>query len=80
MVCNASLAQRVMISGYVTDRTSGETLIGATVYNMRQHSGTNTNRSGYFSLFVDRQTSVRFSYVGYESVVFNVVSSRDTVV
>lgn len=69
-----------MISGYVTDRMSGETLIGATVYDMRQNSGTSTNRSGYFSLFVDRQASVRFSYVGYESVVLTVVSPRDTVV
>ena len=76
---NQSLAQRVTVSGYVTDRTSGEALIGATVYDTRQSSGTTTNRSGYFSLSVAHPTKVRFSYVGYESVVFDVVALRDTV-
>lgn len=78
--CNASVAQRVTVSGYVTDRTSGEALIGATVYDTRQNSGTTTNRSGYFSLSVNPRTSVRFSYVGYESIVLDIVSLRDTVV
>ncbi len=80
ILSNVSLAQRVTVSGYVTDRTSGEALIGATVYDTRQNSGTTANRSGYFSLSITQSTKIRFSYVGYEPVVVDVVSLRDTVV
>ena len=80
ILCNASVAQRITVSGYVTDKTSGEALIGATVYDTNQNSGVITNRSGYFSLSTAYRTKVRFSYVGYESVVLAVTALSDTAV
>lgn len=41
------VAQRVTLSGYVEDATSGERLIGATVYDAAQGAGTAPNAFGF---------------------------------
>lgn len=62
-------AQNVVLSGRVTDSTTGEPLIGASVYNSQRRSGTTTNSMGYYSLTLpsQRQLELTFSYVGYSS-------------
>ena len=42
--------QRYTISGIVTDGTSSESLIGATVYEIKSFSGTATNLYGFYSI------------------------------
>lgn len=55
------------ISGYVQDVSTGEKLIGATVYSPRQHIGTTTNQFGFFSLTLPRDTiSLQVTYIGYK--------------
>ena len=55
------------VSGVVTDRQSGETLIGATVVDKRSGKGVLSNAYGFYSLTMPKGDSVslRVSYVGY---------------
>ncbi len=57
------------LSGYVEEATSGERLIGATLFVPALKTGVTTNRFGYFSLRVSGAApTVIISHVGYESV------------
>ena len=60
------------VSGTVTDKATGETLIGATVLDEISGKGTVTNAHGRYS-FTIHQDSVRLrvSYVGYASQLFS---------
>ncbi len=56
------------VSGTVTDAKTGETLIGATVYDTISKKGTITNQHGRFTLTLKESHAVlRFSFVGYET-------------
>ena len=73
------------VSGYITDRTSGETLIGAGVLvegsGRKVQTGAVTNAYGYYTLTLPKgKTSLQYSYVGYESVVLDMDLLRDTTV
>lgn len=60
-------AKTYTVYGYVTDKESKESLIGANVYIPLQRSGTSTNEYGYFSLTLPAgETRIETSYVGYE--------------
>lgn len=55
------------LSGSIMDTTSGETLIGASVFIPHTNSGTSTNEYGFFSVnlpFLD-SVEVVFSYIGF---------------
>ena len=60
-------AQNATISGYVKDANSGETLIGANVYNQADPGqGTSTNAYGFYSLTLPAgDYTLVFSYLGY---------------
>ena len=61
--------QNFTISGSVADSTSGETLIGVTIMDLRTGRGTLTNTQGRFSLTLKSDTvRLRISYVGYKTV------------
>jgi hypothetical protein len=67
-------AARQSISGYVTDKETGETLVGATVRLKNSSLGTVTNKSGYYSLSglsVGTDTIVA-TYLGYTPKEFTV--------
>src|SRR3954463_4246320 len=68
------------ISGYVTEASSGEHLIGATIFLPKKNQGTTTNSYGYYSLNVKSDSvKVIFSYVGFNSGMINLKITRDTV-
>lgn len=72
------LAQNYTISGSVTDSASGETLIGATIMDLRSGKGTRTNEQGRFSLTLRSDTlDLRISYVGYKSQSERIVLRRN---
>lgn len=62
------------ISGYVKDASSGETLIGANIFNIANTSrGATTNTYGFYSLTLDQgKYKIGFSYLGYEEQFFEV--------
>ena len=67
------------LSGFVTDRSSGERLIGATVFEPTRQTGTATSEYGYFALSLQAgRVRVRVSYLGYESYETELELNRDT--
>ncbi len=57
------------LSGYIHDQSTGEDLIGATVYVKEIKSGTTSNIYGFYSIsLVEGQYTVVYSYVGYSPV------------
>lgn len=74
-------AQVHTISGYVTDATSSETLISATILDVPSGKGTVTNEYGFYSLTLpDGNVELQTGYVGYRSVRTTLRLNRDTVV
>jgi len=61
-------AQEATIEGAVTDKGTGETLVGANLLVRETGVGTTTNLEGAYSLTVEPgRVSVRASYTGFES-------------
>ena len=75
---------RITVSGHITDRLSGETLIGAGVVlegGTGAVAGAVTNPYGFYTLTLPRGTArLHYSYVGYEGVVLELDLQRDTVI
>ncbi|MEQ9100179.1 MAG: TonB-dependent receptor [Imperialibacter sp.] len=68
LLCVTSIifAQSNTISGYVRDRETGESLIGANVFDKSTLKGTTTNHFGYYTLPLSySEVHLVFSYVGY---------------
>lgn len=61
-------AQSASINGYITDKSSGETLISANVALLENNRGTSTNTLGYFSLTnIEPGTyTIAGSYIGFK--------------
>ncbi len=63
----APLLAQNNVFGLVTDRSTGELLVGATVYDTVSKRGTVTNEYGFYSLRTGAQKPVlQCSYVGYQ--------------
>lgn len=58
---------RKLVSGYVTDATTGEPLIGCSVLVKGTTQGALTNLDGYYELTVAEGTVLEVSYIGYTS-------------
>lgn len=66
----AAGAQSYTISGTVTDKETGETLIGVTVLDRHSNKGTFTDVNGRFSLTLKKDSvDLSVSYVGYSPVM-----------
>ncbi len=74
----SSKQNRSVISGFVVDAESSESLVGATVYVPEMDLGTTTNRYGFFSLSVAAD-SVRLiiSHIGYLPRILNQELTED---
>lgn len=66
------------ITGKVTDET-GEPLAGANVIVLGTNRGTTTDFDGIFTISVNKNEILKFSYIGYESYEYNVVSSKSDI-
>lgn len=65
------------VSGVISDATTGETLIGATVTVPNTSSGTTTDIDGAYSIIVDDATTeLVISYTGYESMRLTIPSDN----
>lgn len=71
--------RKFTISGYVTDSTSSETLIGANIFESRRQQGTTTNPYGFYSVTLpEGEAILNVSYLGYTSQQHCFKLSRDT--
>ena len=69
------------ISGYITDGSSKETLIGATILDNRSGRGAITNEYGFYSLTLpDGLIELRTGYVGYKPSAIPLRLVRDTII
>ncbi len=66
MLCLISLAQEKMISGKVTD-SSDTPMIGVTVVVSGTTTGTVTDASGNYSLKVPEKSTLKFSFIGFDT-------------
>src|SRR4051812_16036562 len=74
-------AQKHTISGTVKDVASGESLIGASIFNIKNTQGTTTNAFGFYSITLSGDSvSLRFSYVGYQTSTTNFFLKKDTII
>ncbi len=61
------------LSGHIKDASSGEELIGATIYIKELNSGSATNVYGYYSLTIPKgKYTIRYSYIGFESTTITI--------
>jgi len=77
---NSILAQtkNFTISGEVTDAKNGEELIGASIAIAELKTGTTTNAYGFYSISLPAGSyKVEISYVGYESVIKELVINQN---
>lgn len=67
------------ISGYVSDASSGERMIGATIIDKRNFAGTITNEYGFFSLTIPGgEVTLQASYIGFANQLQTITLFRDT--
>lgn len=60
-------AQKHTISGYVSDKKSGETLIGSSIFVSNPTRGTTSNTYGFYSLTLDAgKYNLTVRFIGYE--------------
>ncbi len=68
LLCNFAIAQNRTLTGKVTDKSSGESLIGANIIVSGTSTGTVTDFDGAYSLQVSGDAKeLEFSYTGYTS-------------
>ena len=71
-------SQKNTLSGYLTDKLTGENLIGATIYNSKTYEGSTTNTYGFYSLTMDTgKVSVVFNYLGYQYQIIDTVLNQN---
>ncbi len=72
--------EKFTLSGHISDASSGEELIGATIYIKELASGGVTNVYGFYSLTIpEGDYLIRYSYVGYESKTISVALRKDII-
>ena len=66
--------EKVIISGLVKDKTTGEPLIGANISVGDLGKGTSTNEHGFYSIELQNsaQANITVSYIGYKHYKTNV--------
>ncbi|MEG1763309.1 MAG: carboxypeptidase-like regulatory domain-containing protein, partial [Bacteroidales bacterium] len=79
MTLSSSFGQK-RLSGIVKNATSGERLIGTTVWDLDLKTGTVSDKQGQFSLITKSPANLRFSYIGYNSKILKVSMTSDTLI
>lgn len=74
--------EKVTVSGYVKDKSTGEELIGATVFIKRNtQKGISTNTYGYYALSLEPgQYTLVARYLGYQRTTINLNLEKDTTI
>ena len=65
--------QKHTISGYITEKNSGESVIGSNIYTKNTGKGVSSNTFGFYSLTIEEGTQdIVFSFVGYKTIIKSV--------
>lgn len=68
MVASTAFAQKLTVTGNVTDASNGEPVPFASVHEKGTMNGVNTDVNGQYSITVSKDAVLVFSSVGYETV------------
>jgi len=72
------IAQKHTISGYISDKETGEQLIAANVMDQKSAAGAITNTYGFYSLTLPTDSVIlSFSYIGYEPQTVTLLLNKD---
>ncbi len=67
--CGNTVAQSYTLSGYITDESTGEKMIGANVFDRKSAKGTVSNSYGFYSITLPGDTVfLEISFIGYQGV------------
>lgn len=74
-------AQEVTLSGHILDIETGESLIGATIYDTASKRGTTSNEYGFYSLTIPQTNDgiLLISYLGYTSLREKIFPTEDQI-
>ncbi|MDB5191973.1 MAG: hypothetical protein JWQ96_1536, partial [Segetibacter sp.] len=76
--CLQSLAQKHTISGYVSDKKTGERLRGASVYLSDKNLGTTSNNFGFYSITLPADSvSLLITYAGFTPFERRLLLNKD---
>ena len=69
---NSYAQKKYTISGYITDKNNGESIIGVNIYCAGLSIGVTSNTYGFYSLTLQEGIyDVSFSFIGYQNQVKN---------
>lgn len=76
------LAQSFTISGFINDKTNGETLIGAAVQVMNKAvRGTTSNEYGFYSITLPQGShELAYSFIGYQEQTINISLTENKII
>ncbi len=73
--------QKYTISGYMSDASTGEKLIGANIYEKNSFNGNVSNTYGFYSLTIPSgPVDIEVSYIGYQNQTLTFDLKRDTTI
>lgn len=79
LLCIFSFSQKASISGYVTDASNGEALIGCKVYLPSIKNGVLTNNYGFYSVSLPiGKYTIEYKFSSYVSVMKEINLTKDT--
>ena len=71
-------AQKHTVSGYITDLSNGETIIGANIFCKELGIGTTANTYGFYSLTLPKGSyEITYSFLGYDSELVQINFDKD---
>ncbi len=68
MVASTAFAQKLTVTGNVTDASNGEPVPFASVHEKGTMNGVNTDVNGHYSITVSKDATLVFSSIGYNAV------------
>jgi hypothetical protein len=81
LISSAIIAQStVHLSGFVKDKTTGESIVGAIVKDSISQNITISDYNGYYSCYVKLPGTVQISYIGYKTINYSSFDSHDTII
>ncbi len=75
-------AQKTQISGYVSDKNTGERLIGAIIIDKNTNNAVVTNGFGYFTINCDNSEKIELqcSFIGYLAETIELINTKNQLI
>jgi len=78
ILTNSYAQQKHTISGYITDKNNGESIIGANIYSKLTGKGVSSNTYGFYSLTVEEgEQEIVYSFIGYKTISQTINLQKD---